>query len=444
MKEEHNKILASGENLARGSVPRTLMTASLMASSIDSCQSGPVQGDIPPEQRRSSRWQRRDMQDMLRSGTRTDSPTRETVKIEQGTCYAFFAYDIALAINLDDAEQALSAVTQRGGIKRQHPAPAYFEYHPAPVRVMQEISPLLLGEDHSSARVDILLYDFGAASVRYSIPLGGSLTDLCTLSEKLYDNEWLLADSRQRMERLLTAIPTALTRPKVADLVEDYVVFHLESLVTPCSGDSLRTAYAPIIARMLRAEQQDLSTQEVQDAVSRCLSFSPTDMTIVDWHAALVVDHEGADVCAVLEFANIELLEMRFLDQLLDDALARSYETVSMQLRKSLWIPGSYRASLYEIAQFHIDSALLFEGVNNALKLVGDQYLARVYRVASERFHLTEWDSSILRKLQTLESLYEKINDQAASHRMEILEWIIILLIAISIVLPFFPGVSGH
>jgi uncharacterized Rmd1/YagE family protein len=75
--------------------------------------------------------------------------------------------------------------------------------------------------------------------------------------------------------------------------------------------------------------------------------------------------------------------------------------------------------------------------VNNALKLLGDQYLARVYRLASQRFHLSEWDASILRKLQTLESIYEKVSDQAASYRMEILEWIIILLIAFEIVWPF-------
>jgi hypothetical protein len=193
---------------------------------------------------------------------------------------------------------------------------------------------------------------------------------------------------------------------------------------------------------MLRAEQQDLSIQEVQDALSRCLSFRPSDVTIVDWHAALVVDRDGADVCAVLEFANVELLEMRFLDQLLDDAVERSHESVSRHLAKFWWIPGSYRGILHEIAQFQMDSALLFEGVNNSLKLVGDQYLARVYRAASERFHLADWDASILRKLQALEDLYDKMNDQAASHRMEILEWIIIILIAVSIVLPFIPGLG--
>ena len=66
-----------------------------------------------------------------------------------------------------------------------------------------------------------------------------------------------------------------------------------------------------------------------------------------------------------------------------------------------------------------------------------DQYLARVYRMVNRRFHLDEWDASILRKLQTLESIYEKISVQASNHRMEMLEWVIIFLIAFSIALEF-------
>jgi len=80
--------------------------------------------------------------------------------------------------------------------------------------------------------------------------------------------------------------------------------------------------------------------------------------------------------------------------------------------------------------------------VNNVLKLLGDQYLARVYRLTAQRFHLNEWDASILRKLETLESIYQKISDQMVSRRMEVLEWIIIILITISIILPFISG--GH
>jgi uncharacterized Rmd1/YagE family protein len=91
-----------------------------------------------------------------------------------------------------------------------------------------------------------------------------------------------------------------------------------------------------------------------------------------------------------------------------------------------------------------VDSAIFFERVNNTLKLIGDQYLARVYRLASRRFHFESWDAAILRKLQTLDSIYGKMSDQATARRMEALEWIIIVLIAISIVIPFLVGASGH
>jgi uncharacterized Rmd1/YagE family protein len=81
------------------------------------------------------------------------------------------------------------------------------------------------------------------------------------------------------------------------------------------------------------------------------------------------------------------------------------------------------------------DSAVLFEGVTNALKLVGDQYLARLYRLASRRMRLPDWYESITRKLGTVESIYEKLSDQASALRLEALEWIIIVLIAASILL---------
>src|SRR5262249_31695090 len=93
--------------------------------------------------------------------------------------------------------------------------------------------------------------------------------------------------------------------------------------------------------------------------------------------------------------------------------------------------PGSTAADLHRVAQMQVESAMLFEGVHNTLQLLGDQYLG--YRLASQRFHLEEWDASILRKLPTLESIYEKISDRATTQRREILEWIIIILIAVSI-----------
>jgi len=358
--------------------------------------------------------------------------------VEEGVCYALFAYDAGLAIDLDESERRITALTQRAAIRHKHRAPRYFEYRPAPLRVTQEGEALAVGAFRTTPSVDAVLYDFGAVSVTYQIPLEGPLARLVTLAEELYESDVLLADSRRWVEHLLAAIAPAVTRAGLADFVETYVIFEIVASSPPCAPAALFTTHAREVAQILRAERAVLSDQEVSDALAHRISFGADDVTLIDWEAALIVDRDAEDVRTVLEFANVELLEMRFLDQQLDDALDESYETLSRR-RYGLWLPGSSRADLRRVGQLQVDNAILFEGVNNALKLLGDQYLARVYRLVSERFHLAEWDASILRKLQTLESIYQKLADQAANRRTEVLEWIIILLIAAEILIPFVP-----
>lgn len=362
----------------------------------------------------------------------TDEPV-----IQSGTCYVLFAYDIARSINLELAEQRAQATAARQSLPHKRRAPSYFQYQPQPVRVTLEPESLALAKFSASANVDAVLYDFGAVAVIYALPIHGPLSDLLSLSEELYDNEFLLTNSRQRVDRLAAMMGDATTQPDIAPVAEDYVIFHVASFATTVDLEEFCAKHRQQLAQILRAERQSLSAQEINDALAARSSFGPGDMTIVDWNAALLIDREGDDVREVVEFANVELLEMRHLDQRLDRALDQAYESLPRRAHHWVRLPGQYGSTLRSIAELQVDNALLFEGVNNTLKLLGDQYLARVYRLINRRFHLDEWDASILRKLQTLESIYEKISDQAANRRSEGLEWVIILLIAFEIVLSF-------
>jgi hypothetical protein len=362
-----------------------------------------------------------------------------TLIVTKGTCYALFAYDIGLSINLDEAERHITAIKQRSRIRHKRRAPQYFDYRPAPLRVTQGVEPLALAEFRTAASVDLVIYDFGAVSVIYSIPLEGPFPRALALSRVLYENVLLLADSRQRVEDLNKTIGGMIERPKITVSVEDYVIFHMDG-VPP--ADLL--PYSEDMARVLRSEESTLSEQEVREATSCWVSFGKEDAAIIDWNAALLFGPDMEDVQAVLEFANVELLEMRSLDQQLDDALDQAYDALSKRMGRRLKRPGSFEADLRLIAQLQVDSAIMFERVTNTLKLIGDQYLARVHRVASERFHLAAWDAGIQRKLQTLDSIYGKMADRANTRRMEILEWIIIVLIAVSITISLLPGLSSH
>jgi len=371
-------------------------------------------------------------------------PASAAVRVERGTAYVYFAHDIGLSVDLDKAEQRITSTKQRGTIKHKRRAPRYFEYDPPPLRLTQGVVPLLLGGFPTTDTVEVMIYDFGAASVMYTIPLAGPLDRLLALSDELYDNAQLLADSRGRVEQILAMIAPAVNKANIADVVEDYAVYQIESFSPPAPAAEVFADHRRLLAQVLRAEVEPLSDQEADEALSSRLSFRGDDLLIIDWNAALLMDTDADDVRAVLEYANVELVEMRYLDHQLDQALAASYEALVRRGWRPRLLAGSRPDDLRRVAELRVDGALLFEGVNNALKLFGDQYLARVYRLASEKFHSNDWDTVILRKLQTMESIYEKIADRHANRRMEILEWIIIILIALSILVPFLPGLTGH
>lgn len=352
-----------------------------------------------------------------------------------GTCHVFLAYDLGAAIRLEDAARRIeaSAPGACAMASDRARAPRYFQFNPQPLRLALEATPVRFGRFGTQAGVEVLLYDFGAASLRYRFALQGSLEELLELSEALYENAPLLADSRQHVQRLLTLLGPAVERPAIRPEVEDYVVMHLDE---PAAGQ-LGAGNEHLMAQILRSQRRSLAADEVRDAMSCTIAFAPEDQALIDWNAALLFGPGLEDTRAVLEYVNVQLLEMRIIDSQLDRALDQAYTVLSRGRPPLFRVPGVLERDAAAIAQLQVDSALLFERVVNSLKLVGDQYLARVYRLASQRFHLQSWDAAIQRKLQALENIYAKMNDRTATRRMELLELVIIVLIAIEVVRSF-------
>ncbi len=405
----------------------------------------------------------------------TTTNGRASVFVEDGVCHVLFAYDVSTAIDLDLAERVLSMGSPRGGgatgvagvgvsggvsvvgaglqretIPHHRRAPSHLQFRPLPLRVDHQGEPIsiravmrgtgaVLGM--TEPRVECTMYDFGAVSVQYRISFNGEIDGLLALSAALYENAELLADSRRRVDALVSEMYGALLRPEPCTLVEDYVIYHARLLREGArGGPELLKDERVSISQVLRAEQARLSGQEADDAICCAISYSERDLVVVDWCAAFVFDANAEDILAVLEYANVELLELRFLDDRLDAVLDRLYTSVLKRTgarKPGRFIYGTDPDDRRRIATMQMDAALLFESVNNTLKLVGDQYLARLYRLTAQRFHLTDWDASIQRKLATLEGIYDKINDEQSARRMELLEIVIIVLFVVSIVLPF-------
>lgn len=367
-----------------------------------------------------------------------DAAALPDIAPQSGRCVLLAAFDIAASIDLDLAQQLITDAKERVAVRHSRKAPPYFTYTPPPLRIVRSAPVLRAGDFSTLPTVELVVFDFGAVSVRFRIDVDGSCSRLLALSEAVFDNAAIHEEARRQVEQLLNALSPAVRSPRIDGRIEDYVIFHVGALAGGAAPSSLLSEHPVFLAQVLRAETGPLSSDEASDALACRIVYSPSDAVLIDWNGAIVLDAELDDALTVLEFANVQLLELRFLDDRLDTQLEQSFDALLHQEGRRRWLilPPPVR-DLARIGRLQVDSALLFENVNNALKLIGDQYLARLYRLAATRFHLPERDETIGRKLRTLESIYEKMSDYQSGVRADLLEWIIILLIAISIVLPF-------
>ena len=189
-----------------------------------------------------------------------------------------------------------------------------------------------------------------------------------------------------------------------------------------------------------RLESEPLSRDEIREATRSSLAYTPSDRVVLDWAAGVVIDTNCADTLEVIEFANVQLLEFRQIDDRLDDRLEAAYRLIRPE-KKRQWFPLVWRLhhdAVRQIRELEIEATSLFERVDNALKLIGDHYLSRVFEVAGGRFHLRDWQQSIRRKLETVGDVYDLLVHQASAYRMEALEITVVFLIALEIALAIF------
>ena len=354
---------------------------------------------------------------------------------EVAEIHPIFVFEVAQAIDLDQAERLIGRVSERPLFRHRGRVTSFFQYRPAPLRVSQERAAISVQQWTADPVVDLVLYDFGAASVAYQVPVTGGLEQLHAASSALRHSPLLRQDAHDRVKALLTSIAGAIQRPNVAGFIEDYTIIGMREGSGALPAAAFCERHGEQIAQILRPDAGTLSPEEVINATEVRISFGPSDMTIVDWDAAFVLDPDPEDVRAVLEFANVQLLEMRWLDLQLDGAIERSYPLLARRRGWRTALPTGVTADLNQVAELQLESAVLLERVSNALKVFGEEYLARIYRLAAGRFQLGALDATITRKLATIESIYQKLTDRANTARMEMLEWVVIILIASEIVL---------
>jgi hypothetical protein len=362
------------------------------------------------------------------------------MKIVQGQVIAFFAFDIGYEVSLEKLGALLASVPVQP-LSRKKQTPNYLQYT-TPPRVL-DLGPIDGALDRSG-QIQATVFDFGAISLSYRWPLAArgceaSLEKMAAFSQRLY-NANLEAHAREQVRTLIDKLRPAITRPDLSELVEDYFLFVFEQLAEPLSAAELISRYRATLAQILRFDTLPLSPDQQDEALSQTISYYENDLTIVDWNAAIIYDPDYQDTANVLELLNVELLEARYVDAQLDKRIGEYTGLVQRRPEWALPLRTPYRRAIQELAELRTESSLLSERVDNALKLIGDLYLARVHNAAAKRFYLHEWDTAIARKLNIVSDYYQLLTDRVRTAQSHTLELIIIALILAEILMAIFGG----
>ena len=356
------------------------------------------------------------------------------LSVREGVCHAIYAFDVGREIRVESAARVLGAAQARPAAEGR---PPYLHFARPPVRCTVDVGAVEVNGWFTRDAAEAVLFEFGAVAVIVDVPAHGTLADLARLGAALVGTETVERAAREAVRHLVRRLGDVVDDPHVASVVEEYLVFHVREVVSDVPVARWTEVFASDLAAVLRAETGALAAQEIAQTLAAPVSFAPDDLVLVDWNAALVARDRIDDLLSVLTFANVQLVELRFLDAQLDESLQRSYEAVRHEEPRAAVFARGLRGALERVARRQIDAALLFEHVRNAPKLLGDQYLARVYEHAARRFRLLDWNDALHRKLDVLGTIYERLRDRAAIVRAELLEWIVIVLIFVSILIPF-------
>jgi hypothetical protein len=356
-----------------------------------------------------------------------------------GEVVYIYAFDVAYDTARKPIHELLGQPVAQFAVDASKRSPRQlFFYKPQMVRLppMERIGPL------GPVRVEraIKLLPVGAVSITVRLPFAvNHVEDLVAFHDLQFSNGSLHDEVRRLAQEVVAELKGHLVRPQPQLPEEEaYTVFCIASpMITqdglPVTAESWFQSHRRQVAGLLTQESEieRLSKQESEESTARYLSYYDSDLVVVDWDAALLIDEprDFDETLYIMELANLQLAELEAYDRLLDDALERSYRDLGEQPLRSR---GDI---LRELREIRIDMARFNDELFNTTKFFGDWHLARIYEKIASRFHLGDWHRTIDGKLKTLDDLYQLLKHDQTNRWMMILEATIVLLFIIDLVI---------
>lgn len=352
----------------------------------------------------------------------------------RGRVVYIFAFDIAYEFRPRRIGRVLGRPTVEYcfGESKRIPRELFF-YRPEMVCLPSEAR-TLFGRPVEIVR-QVKLFSMGALSILFQAPFEDrSLRELVDYHDLNFETVKLEHEALRLAKEIKEDIASYCARPTAQLESEAYTIFCLDQaqsgpMMTEGWFDERRRLIAGLLTQ--EAEVEALSEQEVEESTAAHLSYYKDDLAVIDWDAALIVGGRDTqdEILHIAELANVQLMELRAYDRILDSSLGRAYTDLAHWRMR---LPGRVMSDLREI---RIDMVRLTDELENTTKFIGDWHLARIYQQLYKRFHLADWNRVIDRKLGTLGDLYQLLREERTNLWMVILELTIVLLFIFDVIL---------
>ncbi len=345
-------------------------------------------------------------------------------------------FDIAEAIDLEKLRVLLGPEASPRSPGFVHLTPEYAQEQNQPLEESLEPLTLPSGEKLEGK---IKYYWFGVACVELTAPFQCNLDALCGDSYRWMNAPEVERAAEEVLHARLERFRPALIKPSAKWLDEDYLVIDIQSAQhqdghTP-TGAELLANYGDQLTQLVRGELTSLSAAERDEILRGALSYYPTDLIVVGWAAALVYDKPDATsaIIDLLEYANTQLLEFRYYDELLTSLLSNVYS--SLEGHESFLSRWRLPRRAGRLNRLRLDIMDLAERTEYAVKFISDTYYARVYKVVSSKIGVNDYKALVSDKLKTAGELYEFMVAQFNERRMFALEVVVAVLVALDVIL---------
>jgi hypothetical protein len=333
-------------------------------------------------------------------------------------------YDIGREIDLDWLEKALAQnyFTARTSFVRVKQKSIMIEEPP----LMIQMHPIRVERDGRPFEFSVVarVYDIGAIS--FCFIFENQDAHYSTLEEIAF----LFAGQEGLSEFYVQYLKTLgeIIRPHIKnfainpDFFEDYTVY-----VTNRRDDSID----PV--PLLIGEQTNISPQIREEILKNSLSYTTDDIAILSWDSALLCSPDSpTDIIDLIEFANVQVLELRYYDRELTREMEKMYDDIEHADRLSQFRRSrQYHAIMAKQMETYAEISEIIEKVDNLIKVTEDVYYARVYATALRVLRSGLWSESVSRKIDVIRENYSMLSDEVRIQHSNFLEWVIIILIAL-------------